>query len=302
MTGVDARRVAVPGIRRIVLGDLTCTYVPDGQTPLAARGWLPTATEEFWDDPAHRCFLDPDGALTAGVGGLLVEDDASGEAMLIDAGLGPVHFETPFGALAGGALLANLERVDRGGGSGPDLLSRITTVALTHPHLDHAGWLARPIPGTDRLPFAHASVAVGRDDWEQRHLLASHGVGADLLAVFERQVRLVTAGEEIWPGVSVVALPGHTPGHVGYRISSQGVSLIAFGDALHTPLQVEYPQLAAAGDLDPRRAAAVRQALVASLADGGETSIAFGVHFADCQFGVCARRDDGRIHWRPLPV
>ncbi|MCX4098346.1 MBL fold metallo-hydrolase [Nocardia sp. alder85J] len=297
---INSRRVSVGGNRSIELGGLTLTYVVDGQAPLPACHWLPGTTPDFWADPAHSRYLDDRQALAAGVGALLIEDEATGEAMLIDAGFGPVSLDTPSGRVGGGALLDNLRSVDRSGGGGTDLLSRITTVALTHLHLDHIGWLCRSVPGTDRLPFAHASVVVGREEWAHRHLLAAHGVGPELLAAFEPQVRLADPGQDIGLGVTVFPLPGHTPGHTGYRITSQGATLVVVGDALHTALQVACPHLSSAADIDPRLAAEVRGSLVGMLAD--DEIPAFGVHFADEQFGLCIRDGDGGIRWRPLPA
>ncbi|MCX4093891.1 MBL fold metallo-hydrolase [Nocardia sp. alder85J] len=295
-----SRRASVAGIRSIRVGGLILTYLVDGRTSLPARHWLPGTTAEFWDDYAHDRYLDDCRALPAGVGALLIEDDATGEAMLIDAGVGPVSIETPSGLIAGGALLDSLRGVDRSGSGGTDLLSRITTVALTHLHLDQIGWLCRAVPGTDRRPFAHAAVVVGREEWAHRHLLAVDGVGPDLLAAFEPQVRLADPGQDIGLGVTVVPLPGHTPGHTGYRITSQGATLVVLGDALHTALQVADPQLSSVADMDPRQAADVRGSLVRMLAD--DEIPAFGMHFADEQFGLCARDSAGVIQWRPMPT
>lgn len=78
---------------------------------------------------------------------------------------------------------------------------------------------------------------------------------------------------------------------------SGGQRLIAFGDALHTPLQVEHPEWSCVYDHDPVRAADHRRRLVAELAEPG--TIGFGVHFADVVFGRVERRDKG-LTWQPL--
>ena len=36
---------------------------------------------------------------------------------------------------------------------------------------------------------------------------------------------------EVLPGVTALALPGHTVGHTGYRLASGGAEIIVFGDA-----------------------------------------------------------------------
>ena len=90
---------------------------------------------------------------------------------------------------------------------------------------------------------------------------------------------------------------GHTPGHAEYVITSGGQRLIAFGDAVHSPIQVEHPEWSLALDHDPVRAADQRRRLVAELAQ--PDTIGFGVHFADVVFGH-VRRSGAGAAWRPL--
>jgi glyoxylase-like metal-dependent hydrolase (beta-lactamase superfamily II) len=90
---------------------------------------------------------------------------------------------------------------------------------------------------------------------------------------------------------------GHTPGHTEYVISSGGQRLIAFGDALHSPIQVGHPEWSAVVDHDPARAAEQRHRLVAELAE--PDTIGFGIHFADVGFGR-VRRDGTGSSWEPV--
>jgi hypothetical protein len=59
--------------------------------------------------------------------------------------------------------------------------------------------------------------------------------------------------------------------------------LIAFGDALHSPIQIRHPEWSAVADHDTGQSEPVRRMLVAELAEPG--TIGFGIHFADVQFG-----------------
>jgi glyoxylase-like metal-dependent hydrolase (beta-lactamase superfamily II) len=107
-------------------------------------------------------------------------------------------------------------------------------------------------------------------------------------------VHTAADGEEIFPGVRLLAAAGHTVGHASYVISSGGQRLIAFGDAMHSSIQIEHPDWGAAPDHDPVAAADARRRLVAELAEPG--TIGFGVHFADVVFGQVVA--DGT--WRPV--
>ncbi|MEU6041556.1 MBL fold metallo-hydrolase [Actinomadura sp. NPDC047616] len=285
----DERLRRPAGIRSLRLGDTTVSFVPDGAVQLPPRGWLPDTTDEVWT--AHPDYLDDSGHLVASIGGLLVEN--GDRALLIDAGFGPQSLPpdpgTPRGAIHGGALLDNLAELGRR----PE---EIESVAFTHLHPDHLGWAWHPAPGGDQPAFAHADHLVSEPEWAQRDLLETQGMTEELTAMAPR-VRTVTDGQEIFPGVRVRISAGHTAGHAEYVITSGGQRLIAFGDALHSPIQVDHPEWSAAVDHDPVRSAEHRRRLVAELEE--PHTIGFGVHFADVVFGQ-VRRDGDRPAWRPL--
>jgi glyoxylase-like metal-dependent hydrolase (beta-lactamase superfamily II) len=250
----------------------------DAQPP---RGWAP--------HPPEKMLITP---WVAGIGGLLVESGA--RALLIDAGFGPQSLPpdpgTPRGPIHGGALLDNLAALGRR----PD---DVEAVAITHLHLDHLGWAWHPAPGGDQPAFAHADYLVAEPEWGQRELLEAYGTSQEIAGALAPRVRTVTDGQEIFPGVRVRITAGHTPGHAEYVITSGGRRLIAFGDALHSPIQVEHPEWSAAVDHDPVRSADHRRRLVAELEEPG--TIGFGIHFADVVFGQ-VRRDGHGPAWRPV--
>jgi glyoxylase-like metal-dependent hydrolase (beta-lactamase superfamily II) len=276
------------GIRSLRLGDTKVSYVPDGAVQLTPRGWLPDTTDEVW--AAHPEYLDETGNLVASIGGLLVEH--GDRALLIDAGFGPQSLPAepgnPHGAIHGGALLDNLAALGRGPAD-------VEAVAFTHLHVDHVGWAWHPAP--DRPAFAAADYLVAEPEWSQRHLMEAHGTSKQVLTTLEPHVRTVSDGEEILPGVRVRLSPGHTAGHTAYVIDAGGQRLIAFGDALHSPIQVDHPEWSAASDHDRAQSADVRRRLVAELEE--PDTIGFGVHFADVVFGQVRRDGDGPA-WQPV--
>ena len=54
--------------------------------------------------------------------------------------------------------------------------------------------------------------------------------------VIKDQVQPFEPGRPVLPGIIPVALPGHTPGQVGYEITSQGRKLLAMGDVAHSSI------------------------------------------------------------------
>ncbi|MFD5932522.1 MULTISPECIES: MBL fold metallo-hydrolase [unclassified Streptomyces] len=284
--GIRLRRAA--GIRSIRLGDTKVSYVPDGDVRLRPRPLLQATTDEVWD--AHPEYLDSTGHLVGSVGGLLVEH--GDRALLIDTGFGPQTLEAPDGPLGtihGGALPHSLAELGRR----PE---DIEAVAFTHLHSDHIGWACHPAPGSDQPVFTHAEYLISEQEWARRDLLEAQGMTEQVAALAPR-VRTITDGQEIFPGVHVRITPGHTVGHAEYVITGGGRRLIAFGDAVHSPIQIDHPEWSSAFDHDPALTADHRRRLVAELAE--PDTIGFGVHFADVVFGHVRQSGNGPA-WRPL--
>ncbi len=118
------------------------------------------------------------------------------------------------------------------------------------------------------------------------------------LAAFARRVHATEDGEEIFPGVRASFAAGHTVGHTTYTITGGDRRLIAFGDALHAPVQVTHPEWSCGIDHDPAESAEHRRRLVEELSRLG--TIGYGGHFADVVFGRAERRPDGRFTWVPV--
>ncbi|WSQ11571.1 MBL fold metallo-hydrolase [Streptomyces sp. NBC_01231] len=273
----DSRLRRPSAVRTLRVGEMKVSYVPDGAMLLKPAGGPPATADRHWS--GYSAYLNDTRRLVANTGGLLVEHGT--RALLIDAGFGPravpENSDHPDrGAVHGGSLPGNLALLGR---SPTD----IETVAFTHLHPDHIGWAC-----VDPPLFTRATFVIPKAEWDHCD---------PEVAALEARTRLVLAGEEVFPGVHAVALPGHTAGHTGFVIASHGVRLLAFGDAMLTSLQIRHPEWSAISDADPDRSELHRRRLIAELLR--PDTLGFGIHFADVVFGRV--RPDGReAAWHPL--
>lgn len=272
----------LPELWTRTLGELTLSYVPDAGVSMIPTRVYPSTTEEDWS--GHRARTTPAGHLATGCGALLVE--RGGTRLLVDAGYGNISgeevkpFQHAFGHVRG--LPASLATL----GVDP---AELEMVAFSHFHGDHTGWARTDAVEDPRGLFTKARWMVGAGEPES----VPSGSGPVLAGQDERTV-LVADGTEIADGVRAWSLPGHTPGHTAWILDTgDGRQVVAFGDAMHSPVQVEHPDWQVVLDADHDEAARSRRRLVEYLAR--DEVLGFGVHFADQQLGTV----DGSGRWLP---
>ena len=281
-------------VRRMNLGNVRLTYAVDGAMGLLPLAFFPDLPAGYW--ASHPSALNEQGQVAMSAGGLLVERD--GRTLLIDAGFGPQTGETPLGPVNSGALPDTLAAL----GHDP---AGIDTVAFTHLHVDHTGWaFTRNPDGTWRKTFPAARYLVAAAEWEP-YGRGDNVPGAAPAAVLEQfagtRITLVDSGEEIFPGVTAVVTPGHSPGHTSYVIASgSGSRLIAFGDAFHIPAQLAHPDWPSMPDIDGQAVLAARAQLTRELEQ--PDTLGFAFHFGDQAFGRLARAQAGLRAWEPVPT
>jgi glyoxylase-like metal-dependent hydrolase (beta-lactamase superfamily II) len=192
-----------------------------------------------------------------------------GETILLDTGLGPA---IP-GALMGSLSLAGIS---------PD---EITTVLITHVHGDHIGGL---VTKEGSPAFARAVVMISEPDWKW---LQQQPEMADLCKAIASQVKTFVPGDDVTTGIKSIRIPGHTPGHVGYLISSDGKTLLDVGDTVHSSIvSLAEPDWAMGYDNDRAVGRTSRREVLTQLATGHQ--LVFAPHFPYPGLGWIVSKND----------
>ncbi len=183
--------------------------------------------------------------------------------------------------------------------------SAITKVIFTHGHPDH---LWGVLDEFDELALPDAAFYVAGAEWDFWHgERAVRGLPPERVGfvtgarrryeAIKEKVKMISPGDEIVPGLTVVATPGHTQGHVSLALAG-GDGLIIGGDALIHPLiSFRHPDWRPVADHVPDQAAETRRKLLDRLAT--EKSKLIGYHMPWPGVGIVERKDSA---YRFVPV
>jgi glyoxylase-like metal-dependent hydrolase (beta-lactamase superfamily II) len=163
----------------------------------------------------------------------------------------------------------------------------VTDVLCTHLHFDHVGWNTRLVEGKWMPTFPQARYLFGRREWQHwTHLRDTGGyhhmdhlqdsIDPILAAGLEQ---FIDADFRLTDEISLIATPGHTPGHVSVLIESRGERAVITGDLMHSPIQIAIPATEARFDMDKPQAARTRCEFVERFSNSG--TLVIGTHFAE---------------------
>ena len=272
-------KVSIAGeLATLKVGNIEVSAISDGMFQIP-RSWFPNAAAE-----ALAAAGDP---LELGANVWLVR--TGDRVVLVDTGSGPA-FEgvIPTVGKLDALLAANgIEKTD------------VTDIIITHMHTDHIGGLIGPDAGG----YGNAKIHMASAEWTfwtDPDLV--NRMPAGMKEIIEGQQTIVApisdrivahaADADLGDGLSLVPLPGHTPGHSGVRISDGNQELLILADAiLSSALQLPEPDVTNVLDLDPDQAVESRTDLLNRLADTGTVFAA--THFSYPGFGRVERVGEG---------
>jgi glyoxylase-like metal-dependent hydrolase (beta-lactamase superfamily II) len=149
---------------------------------------------------------------------------------------------------------------------------------ITHFHGDHINGL---LTASGKPAFRGSEILVPASEWtywtdEGNASRASDALKpnfANVKRVFDalgNRVTQLKAGEEVAPGISTIATPGHTPGHTSIMIASGRKAAVVQGDVTNLPaVFARNPGWHGRFDMDPVTAEATRRSLYDRAASEG---------------------------------
>ena len=221
--------------------------ITDGGTEFSAELFPDTSEEHI------QALLDKAGAtsIETNFNAFLVKSPA--RTLLVDAGPRDL-FGPGCGKLPQGLKEAGVAADD------------ISHVLLTHLHPDH---IAGTVTAEGKPVFNNATILLSEDEykfWDRDQPFGDETldhwleVAKVVLKAYADKIETFSTNADLGHGVSAMALPGHTPGHSGFRVDDGSESFAMVCDIFHAPaLQIADPEIAIVFDIDADTARKTRK-------------------------------------------
>jgi glyoxylase-like metal-dependent hydrolase (beta-lactamase superfamily II) len=275
-----------PGFYRFKIGDYELTAINDGvwHRPIDATFVRGAAWPDVQQAMADARMPEP-GKLSIPFTALVV--NTGSRLVLLDTGTGGQMAATA-GTFGANLTAASIDP------------KAIDVIAISHFHPDHINGIKTK---DDKLVFPNAEIMVAApeiaffmDDGNLSRATDSvRGVFLNARRVFAGIAKDVTQfapGKAIAPGVTTLAAPGHTPGHVVFAVASGSQSMLVLSDTTNRPeLFARHPDWQPIFDMDGPLAVENRKRLLDRAA--ADRMLVQGYHFPFPASGHIAKEGDG---------
>lgn len=169
---------------------------------------------------------------------------------------------------------------------------QVDTVVITHMHGDHIGGL-----GPAGATFPNARFVTGQTEFDHWAGAGNEGFDNNVRPLAEKTT-FIGDGGSVASGITGINAFGHTPGHMAYRLESEGAELVIVADTANHPVwSLGYPDWEVRFDMDKAAAAATRKSLFGMLAADRLPFI--GYHMPFPAVGFVETRGEGGFRYVP---
>ena len=156
----------------------------------------------------------------------------------------------------------------------------IDVICITHMHFDHIAGL---IIDYNRA-FPKADIYIAKEEVDANKT-------SEILLAYPNRIKQFKQNEQIFPFIKTIPAFGHTLGHTMFEVTSEGQTMLVWGDILHASVQFQDPNIYLIYDTDPIQALSVRKKVMREYADS-DKYIA-GAHLLNCGIGKLQKDKSG---------
>jgi glyoxylase-like metal-dependent hydrolase (beta-lactamase superfamily II) len=238
---------------RIKIGDIDCTIFRDTMFKYLAKDFFINVNEEELSKGLEKYHIQS-GNIPSPFTPILIQ--RNDKKILIDTGIG--FTEKPV-VVRGNSVVfkGRLHELLR-----EESIKKedITDVVITHFHPDHIGGIYSE---DGELNFPNAQFHTHEDEWNYWHSAKSDNqpdqfkyfIEKNMTKLKEQNLHLIKGDlAELFPGITVVKVNGHTPGQIAVIVDSQKHHLLYISDAFLHPLHIEQLDWQTNYDLDHEKA------------------------------------------------
>ena len=273
------------------IGDKEITVISDGSLYFPDSFFAQEAAESELKKMAKKNGFLSD-TTSVQVNALVIKD--SNGVTLIDAGTSEGIYDTV------GSFLKNFKKAGFN-------TTEVKRVVLTHLHFDHFGYL---FDKEGKAIFPNAEIILSETEYnfwnngipnlsnvtaDQRTKDFFISSAKDVIKNMNKQFTVKNDGQEVAPGITMLAAPGHTPGH--FAIEMDGFVYLA-DTFVHPWLHLPHPEWSSKADVDPATVKASRKRILDKVSN--ENILVAGAHTNFPGFGRIVKNGKG-YDWNEIP-
>ena len=274
-----------PNLYRFKLGKFEITTLNDGAFYL--NGPFPIfGADQFPEDVEELAQKNHLSSKRFEIGFAPVLVNTGNELILFDTGNGDRRSPSA----------GHLKRAMKIAGYTPD---QVDVVVLTHYHADHIGGIkdggkilfknARYVTGvTENNFWLNPNQAGGSTD-------ATHKLALAHMKPVAEKTTFLKDGQDVVSGITALAAPGHTPGHMAFHIESDGKRIFLGADFCnHYVMSLQNPEWHVSFDMEKDQAGKTRRKILDMLAADKIPFTSYHMPFP--AVGYVEKKDDGFVY------